>query len=135
MAKIIQVIDVDSDGHKVRLDDGRIVRMPHGGEHPHVGQEVDEAYCTHQPEHEPSRAEKLALVTATDDLASAREELERRDVEIRKLRDEIVNAGNRATISEAQLAALKAAAELPRDTAQIIGLTEPRVETEPEAID
>lgn len=40
MAKVLQVIDVDSDGHKVRLDDGRVIFMPHGGSHPQIGQEV-----------------------------------------------------------------------------------------------
>lgn len=43
MAKIIQIIDVDSDGHRVRLDDGRVVHMLHGGQHPEIGQEFTEA--------------------------------------------------------------------------------------------
>jgi hypothetical protein len=42
MAKILQIIDVDSDGFKVRLNTGDVIRMPHGGEHPHVGQELVE---------------------------------------------------------------------------------------------
>lgn len=42
MAKVLQIIDVDSDGHKIRLDDGRVVYAPHGGELPHIGQEFTE---------------------------------------------------------------------------------------------
>lgn len=42
MAKVLQVIDVDSNGHCVRLDDGRIVVTPHGGDHPQVGEEFPE---------------------------------------------------------------------------------------------
>ncbi len=30
MAKIIQILDVNSDGHRVRLSDGRAVTIPHG---------------------------------------------------------------------------------------------------------
>jgi len=40
MAKVLQIIDVDADGHKVRLDDGQVIVMPHGGEHPHIGKDV-----------------------------------------------------------------------------------------------
>lgn len=40
MARVLQIIDVDSEGHKVRLDDGRTIVMPHSGQHPHIGEEV-----------------------------------------------------------------------------------------------
>ena len=42
MAKVIQIIDVDSEGHKIRLDNGEIVRWPHGPHVPHIGQELPE---------------------------------------------------------------------------------------------
>lgn len=41
MAKVIQIIDVDSEAYKVRLDDGSTIRMPHGGPVPHVGVEIE----------------------------------------------------------------------------------------------
>lgn len=40
MAKIIQIIQVDSDGYRVRLDDGTTRQLPHGDDHPHIGQHV-----------------------------------------------------------------------------------------------
>ncbi len=41
MAKILQVLNVDSDGHRVRLDDGRVVDIPHGsGDALSVGDEL-----------------------------------------------------------------------------------------------
>ena len=43
MAKILQILDVDSAGHKVSLDDGRVIVIPHGGDHPIVGQEIAES--------------------------------------------------------------------------------------------
>ena len=48
MAKIIQIIDVDSVGHKVRLDDGRVIQMPHGAQYqnPVIGEEVENANAT-----------------------------------------------------------------------------------------
>ncbi len=41
MAKIIQILDVNSEGHQVRLDDGRVVSIPHGsGDALNVGDEI-----------------------------------------------------------------------------------------------
>jgi hypothetical protein len=43
MAKIIQVIDVNSEGHTFRLSDGSMVSAPHGGEHYSIGDEWGKA--------------------------------------------------------------------------------------------
>ena len=42
MAKIIQIIDVNSEGHRVRLDDGSLHTIAHGGQSPQVGDELVE---------------------------------------------------------------------------------------------
>ena len=42
MAKIIQIIDVNSEGHQVRLDDGFLHTIAHGGQSPQVGDELVE---------------------------------------------------------------------------------------------
>jgi len=42
MAKIIQIIDTDSTGHRVRLDDGSIVSLKHSYDVPTVGSELNE---------------------------------------------------------------------------------------------
>jgi len=42
MAKIIQIIDTDSTGHRVRLDDGSIVSLKHSYDVPTVGAELNE---------------------------------------------------------------------------------------------
>ena len=47
MAKIIQIIDVDSAGHQVRLDNGFLHTIAHGGQSPQVGEELVEE--THAP--------------------------------------------------------------------------------------
>ena len=39
MPKILQVIDVNSDGHVVRLSDGSVATIPHGADVPCVGAE------------------------------------------------------------------------------------------------
>lgn len=58
MAKIIQILDVDSDGHKVRLDDGRIVHILHGTDNADVGQEyADQPVSDDGPELEALEAE------------------------------------------------------------------------------
>jgi len=41
MAKIIQIIDTDSAGHRVRLDDGHIVSLKHSHDVPNIGAEVN----------------------------------------------------------------------------------------------
>lgn len=44
MAKILQILDINSDGHRVRLDDGRVIQIPHGhGEDISVGADLDAA--------------------------------------------------------------------------------------------
>ena len=41
MAKIIQILDVNSDGHRLRLDNGGVVLVPHGtGQDLNVGDEL-----------------------------------------------------------------------------------------------
>jgi hypothetical protein len=42
MPKIIQIIDTDSTGHRVRLDDGSIVSLKHSHDVPTVGAELNE---------------------------------------------------------------------------------------------
>ena len=42
MAKIIQIIDVNSDGHQVRLDDGRTVTVLHSHQPAQLGDEFAE---------------------------------------------------------------------------------------------
>ena len=46
MPKIIQVIDVDSLGHKVRLDDGRVMFLHYTGRDISIGSDVEDAVCT-----------------------------------------------------------------------------------------
>ena len=40
MAKILAILDVNSDGHVVRLSDGSTATLPHGGPVPTVGEEL-----------------------------------------------------------------------------------------------
>ncbi len=42
MAKIIQIIDVNSEGHQVRLDNGFLHTIAHGGQSPQVGDKLME---------------------------------------------------------------------------------------------
>ena len=49
MAKVLQIIDVDSEGHKIRLDNGDVVRWPHGPHVPHIGQELPEVSAIPTP--------------------------------------------------------------------------------------
>lgn len=128
MAKILQVLDVDSDGHKVRLDDGRIVHMPHGVQHPETGEIFNEAFDGGELTREQKAYGELFLKAAEMDNEIGRLKAENAD-----LREQLVDA-LAAKANENPKGVAEQMLEVIRGNGRALGATDSEVNATVEAM-